>query len=461
VRVALARFRALLELDPSGFGRAIDRAPNQALRQAIMELIGLGADAAAMLRLLQAAPAVVDEAGTWNGSVFALMLLDSLAWHVQREMVSRRPAQLGIGFPAPRDKAEAKAVYREFFQTAAKRADGRFLAMAFALESVRRATHPRTMPGVDWTAEEIALEEAIDALAGVGITIQDLRTDWQRRSDKLASAGSAIRETAVPHLLTAACLWGTHCYSSDPVPGVRQGAVPGVGAAVVWAWYRDALHDADAELAGHLNPYGPAARWIFTILGLAVAVLNDPVAETQTQWAALYEQRLRGRMVAESDASAPSLHLLRVARAALEWFVGGASVGAASAERAESMWRLLHDVALQLPGSLYGDHFRQARHALTALYAYLPHVFRDRWRVVLGEDAAMLAADDIVCAIAAANLAGNGIVTRDVLEAMRGAGCDPMRAGEILKTYSDRVEQKDASVVEALRLLEVFRSPPP
>jgi hypothetical protein len=47
------------------------------------------------------------------------------------------------------------------------------------------------------------------------------------------------------------------------------------------------------------------------------------------------------------DGARPSLHLQQVARASLEWLVGGAPMGVAAPEKAKSMWNVLHRIAVQ------------------------------------------------------------------------------------------------------------------
>jgi len=273
------RMVLLLLLSPEAWINALDQLPLPILMWNAIQMLALRDDPALIEHLIADVPAAFDAAGSWTGSVAALLISDVVVEQLQATHGAARVAALGLdaSLPATVDRAERaklrlaalenselEAWATRVYASLLDRPGGDAVAFELLARLCGTAIHGEwDHRAGEWSANETALAAMVRALIEKNESVAKLEAWWcqreavesQRRTatrhppDTSMTAGM-LRVPGLPYLVGAIAM--LHERHPDPRKACAN------DAALLWAWAErlflerdrgiDLLHAARVQL---------------------------------------------------------------------------------------------------------------------------------------------------------------------------------------------------------------------
>ena len=392
---------------------------------------------------LTVAPACSEDGRSWNGSLLALLLLQTAEHHCRAlwETVHR---------PAEPDEADAKtedltrvslpAWFAQLSGIVMARPDGRFLGsqwlfMKVADERLERARHRHAENRVDHVLREVDLIEWIArGLFGARLTDDQIAPfvdvpDISASGDLAPSLPASRSDDSVrPRLaaLSVMCLSGQ--LTSEVSAGEERNLLDALDALL-------ASRDSDFESESPLENGGHGVP--ASCFGRLLAGKERPAERWRQSWDLLVEQRRRvqhWQQTRDGDALAPSAFLLAVGLAGIDWLL---SPSDSRRDEAGRLWREVFDGARDCWLTISVRHLKeQIETCIGRLFARHPKVFCDAlgdayasdreladrnefYADLLSQDLDLLGGDDLMLAVCCLNVCHNGAAPGDLDDVLR------------------------------------------
>ena len=434
---------------------------------------------------LTAAPTCSDDGRSWNRSLLAPLVLQTAENHCRTlwEAVQRTAEPAGPDANAT-DKVRVtlSSWFEQLGRIVMARPDGHFLGsqwliMKVADERLDRARHHRAGNQAANLLREVDLIDWIArGLAGAGLTSEEVAilVDFPFSSTpatpapaRPASCDDASRRHRLAGL-SVMCLFG------------QLTAVTPTGEELKLLKSLDALlgsRDPAFESEFHVDVSGhglPASCF-----GRLLATEDQPGERWRRSWDLLVEQRRRAQHWSETgdgDALAPSVFLLAVGLAGIDWLLVPAN---SRRDEARRLWREVFDGARDCWLTISLTHLQERiEKCIGRLFARHPSVFRERleeecapepsvtgdakkYGTLLARDLDYLGGDDVMLAVCCLNAHKNGASAAVIDDALnRNSG----RLNSILRQFDqwqqlEREARRRPEIVKALSGLRAQIAP--
>jgi hypothetical protein len=314
------RMSLLLLLSPEAWMNALDQLPLPTLMWDAIHLLMLRDDPALIERMIATAPAAFDAAGSWKGSVAALLISDVVVEQLQATHSAARVAALCLELSPP---VEIERTNRAKQHLAALE-NGELLAWAtglyaslldhpgndaVAFELLARLCRAEILGGWNhvpgaWSAKETALAGLVRALVDCKVPVTRLEAWWRRReadeSRRREATGSPpdtfttarpLFVEGLPYLVGAIAV--VHACHPAPREACRD------DAALLWTWTEDLFLGRDPGI-DLLHVW--QTQWGFAWLGYLLAAQRRP----DEAWRALHRRLAPERRRLAQHAFEPS-----------------------------------------------------------------------------------------------------------------------------------------------------------
>lgn len=460
----------LLRVQPLEGLRALDTLPYPGLMKEVLYRYCRD-DRDLIEELIQAAPPVFDEGGSWGSerSVAALLAVDLVTVHAQALHNA-----LSYAIQSSRDKhqdPEADAALKDLeerelpkwmsraFGVLFQRKDGLRIAIGYSGNLSRQkllGREPRRYDKEHWISHEAALGALADTLRHVAVSVARVREEWhaaeqiaaaneledakrnrvQRRSsgrkgDQEGEGARTLRAYGLPLLFGAAMMLGGAPTSEAEL-------------SLFWSWFEDLLEGRDRGLS--LIRHGTSRTEVPQRFGFLLSRLPDPGALLRTAYEKLEAQRRRALFAHRYDEIYPDLEsivLLRVGlNAASNWLDRVKEGEQAEAARALFFW--IYERARRLWLTAVLDTEDSKRQLVISCFAYMPFLFGEK---SLGEALQRvippIANDARMIVDACANLRLNGIEPAELRALIAGAGAELEVALRDVQQWSELTDREE------------------
>ena len=383
---------------------------------------------------LEAAPACSDDGRSWNGKLVALLVLKTAEAHCRERWEAMQRAE-----DFDRVDSEATGKTRtvlsswlgELGRIVMARPDGRFLGsqwlfMKFADERLERALRRHAGHGREHLLRQVDLIEWIAlGLSGAGLTagaisglvdLPDSSLTEQLAPDRSDSDDDDVSHPRLAALSTMSLIGEMTGKASTEERQTLLDRLDSLLASRDSAFEDESLTDGGAHGL-------PASRF-----GHLLANEDEPAERWRQSWELLVEQRRRAQhwsQTQDGDALAPTLFLLAVGTAGVDWLLCE-SEHAANADKVKRLWQELFEGArdcwLTMPTRPLSENVETC---IGRLFARHPKVFGDDagegdasepgvmdtggdYGDLLARDLERLGGDDLMLAVCCLNVRHNG-----------------------------------------------------
>ena len=328
------------------------------------------------------APTCCDDGRSWNGSLLALLLLQTAEDHCRSLWTAaNRTAESDDADPKDVDRVGAtlSSWFEDLGRIVMERHDGRFLGsqwlfMKVADERLERARHHHAGGQFDRVLRELDLIEWMaHGLFAAGLTYEDVDSltslpDIAALEPSAPARPSPLHDDPAPPRLAALsvlCLRGQ--LTGSATADEQRKVLDRLDALL-------ASRDSGFESEFHLDTSGhglPASCF-----GRLLAGEDRPAERWRRTWDLLVEQRRRGQhwsQTEDGDALAPSVFLLAVGLAGIDWLLSPSNNRRDAAGR---LWREVFDGARDCWLTISLTHLRERFETCVGrLFARHPGVF--------------------------------------------------------------------------------------
>ena len=389
---------------------------------------------------LRAAPPCSKDGRSWNGCLLALLLLETVESHSRALWEAVQDGDDADSTALEQARVTLSSWFEELGRIVMGRPDGPFLGSQWLFRKIaderrERARRRNLEDRFDHLLREANLIEWIArGLSGAGLageqvsTLVDLPETSTCEVPAPARPASRNDDPAGHHLaaLSVMCLFGR--LSGRASRGDERKLLNRLDALL-------ASRDSDFESEFHMSGGDPGLP--ASCFGYLLAKQEHPAERWRKSWDLLVEQRRRVQHWSQNrdgDALAPSVFLLAVGLAGIDWLL---SLSTTRREAARRLWEETFDGARDCWLTIPLQHLREeAEGCVRRLFARHPLVFRDPpgeanasapdatndtedYLGRLGRDLDLLGGDDLMLAACLLNARRNGASAAAVGDVLR------------------------------------------